>query len=322
MRDRNGGLKGSFSSRMERKFGKYAIPNLSLYLVICYGIGYVVELFGGNLIYYLTLNPYLILHGQIWRLFTWILVPPSGSNIFFTLIMLYFYYSIGTTLERTWGAYRYNVYLFSGMLFTVLGSFLLLGGSALLGGFPAVVDYASGMVVPVSQLQESLWHMPDVAYFVRGTFVSFSGFSTYYINMSIFLAFAATFPEMQVLLMFIIPIKVKVLGILYAVLLVFSCVQGGVVTWVVIGASLMNFLLFFFTSRNLIRMSPRQIKRRREYRKQVRQPSKITKHKCAICGRTELDDPNLEFRFCSKCDGNYEYCMDHLFTHEHVKKRS
>ena len=114
-------------SKFERKFGKYAIRNLSLVLIICYGIGYLLQILAPTVINYLTLNPYFILRGQIWRLVTWVLIPPTESNIFFTLIMMFFYYSIGTTLERTWGTYRYNVYLFSGMLFTALGSFVCMG---------------------------------------------------------------------------------------------------------------------------------------------------------------------------------------------------
>ena len=58
---------------------------------------------------------------------------------------------------------------------------------------------------------------------------------------------------------------------------------------------------------------------RRHKAQQMGYPSNITKHKCAICGRTERDGDDLEFRFCSKCNGNYEYCNEHLFTHEHVK---
>ncbi len=116
-------------SSFERKFGKYAIKNLSFVLVICYAVGYLLEMLdrSGRLVFYLTLDPYAILHGQVWRLFTWILIPPESGNLFFTLIMLYFYCSIGTTLERTWGTYRYNVYLFQGMLFTIAGSFLMMG---------------------------------------------------------------------------------------------------------------------------------------------------------------------------------------------------
>lgn len=145
-------------------------------------------------------------------------------------------------------------------------------------------------------------------------------FSTYYINMSIFLAFAATFPEVQVLLMFIIPVKVKWLGILYGLVLVYDFLfAGSLVTRIAIASSLLSFVIFFFTSRSHIHMSPKQMKRRAEFKQDIRRNSRVTKHKCAICGQTEDDDPSLEFRFCSKCNGNYEYCQQHLFTHTHVQ---
>jgi len=282
-------------SNFEKKFGKYAIKNLSLVLILCYVVGYVIELINSEFLSFLTLNPYAILHGQIWRLFTWIIVPPSSLGLF-TIIMLLFYYSIGSTLERTWGTYRYNVYLLSGMLFTILGSFLWMG------------------YVYLTEDRQLLSVMAEML-FSRGSMY----FSTYYINMSIFLAFAATFPDMQVLLMFIIPVKVKWMGILYGVLLIYDCIMGGAVLRIAIGSSLLNFVLFFITSKNHIHMSPRQIKRRAEFRQDIRKNSKITKHKCAVCGQTEDDNPELEFRFCSKCNGNYEYCQQHLFTHTHVK---
>ena len=286
-------------SPFERKFGKYAIKNLSFVLVACYAIGYVLQMLdrSNTLIYYLTLDPYAILHGQVWRLFTWLLIPPSGSNLFFTLIMLYFYCSIGTTLERTWGTYRYNVYLFQGMLFTIAGSFLLMG-----------FHY--------------LFNADSIAATGADYYFLFSSlhFSTYYINMSIFLAFAATFPEVQVLLMFIIPIKVKVLGIIYGVLLLFEFFATTVDGKFAIAASLLNFVVFFVTSRSKVSLNPKQIRRRQEFKRDVRRNTGITKHKCAICGRTEVDSPQLQFRFCSKCDGNYEYCEEHLYTHTHVKR--
>ena len=98
-------------SRFERKFGKYAVRNLSLVLIACYVIGYVVQLFAPGIMQFLTLNPHAILHGQVWRLVTWVLIPPSSLDLF-TIIMLMFYYSVGSSLERVWGTYRYNVYLF------------------------------------------------------------------------------------------------------------------------------------------------------------------------------------------------------------------
>jgi hypothetical protein len=237
----------------------------------------------------MTLEPAYILKGQIWRLLTWLVIPPDMSNLFFVLIMLYFYYSIGRSLEAVWGTYRLNVYLLSGMLYTILGSFLLY-----------VILRAMGA--------------PELTTFGLA-------FSTTYVNMSIFLAYAATFPDMQVLLFFVIPIKVKVLGIIYGILLVVSCVTSGWVYWVVIGSSLLNFIVFFLTSRNRVHRSPAQIKRQMEFKRETEasRVTKIAKHKCAVCGRTSDTNPELEFRFCSKCNGNFEYCQDHLFTHEHVK---
>ena len=112
------------SGNFEKKFGKYAIKNLSLVLIIGYACGYVFQLIAPGIFDYLYLNPYeIIFLGQIWRLLSWLIVPPSSFG-FFTLLMLYFYYSLGTTLERTWGTYRYNVYIFSGILFTIIGAFL------------------------------------------------------------------------------------------------------------------------------------------------------------------------------------------------------
>lgn len=272
---------------------------------MCYAVGYLLELFdrSGLLISYLTLNPYAILHGQIWRLVTWVLIPPSSGGLFFTLLMLYFYCSIGTSLERTWGTYRYNVYLFQGMLFTIAGSFLLMGYCYL---FKPEISLM-GMVLSINSPRE---------YFT----VIAMMFSTYYINMSIFLAFAATFPDAQVLLMFIIPIKVKWLGIIYAVMLLFQFFGTNVYGKFAIGASLLNFVVFFLTSRSMMHLNPKQIHRRQEFKRDVRRSTGITKHKCAICGRTEVDSPQMQFRFCSKCDGNYEYCEEHLYTHTHIKR--
>ncbi|WP_251209101.1 hypothetical protein [Acetatifactor aquisgranensis] len=279
-------------SNFEKKFGKYAISNLSMILILCYVLGYVIQLINADFLLYLTLDPYAILHGQIWRLFTWIIMPPSSLNPF-TIIMLLFYYNIGTSLEHTWGVYRYNVYLLSGMLFTILGSFVWLGIQFFLTGSAGLKE--TSLIVSLL-------------------------FSTYYVNMSIFLAFAATFPEVQVLLMFLIPVKVKWLGILDGLVLLYDFLfAGGLVTRIVIASSLLNFVIFFLTSRSHIHMTPKQMKRRAEFRQDIRRNSRVTKHKCAICGQTEDDDPNLEFRFCSKCNGNYEYCQQHLFSHTHVK---
>lgn len=282
----------NFLNKMERQYGRYAIHNLTKYMIGCYAIGYILlyigQVFGANFFQYLLLSPYHIMHGQIWRIVSWILIPPSSSNIIFVLIMLSFYYYLGTALERTWGAFRYNVYILGGMLCTVIGAFIL--------------------------------------YFISGPNEMFSlingmSFSTYYINLSIFLAFAMNYPDMEVLFMMIIPIKIKYLALLDVAYLLYDLIRGGWGTRTVIIASLLNFIIYFLMTRNYRRISPQEIHRKQQFKKAVHPQMTPggTRHKCAVCGRTEKDGEHLEFRYCSKCNGNYEYCQDHLFTHQHIK---
>lgn len=290
---------------LKRKLERYAIGNLSFILIVCYVIGFVIQGVYPNLLTWISLNPYWILKGQVWRLVTWVLIPPPSSNILTTVIMLFFYYSIGKSLERTWGDYYYNLYIFSGMFFTIIGAFLTYG---MVSWFPQMS--LTGIAAADMEI------------------VSIAYISTYFINMSIFLAFAATFPDNMVLLMFFIPIKVKWLGIVYGVMLAYEAIQGDAFLRIVIGASLLNFGVFYLFQRKALHGSPRMrmenIKRQRVYKREVENATQafgagISKHKCAICGRTEIDSPDMQFRFCSKCNGNYEYCSEHIFMHTHVE---
>ena len=287
-------------SKFEKKFGKYAIHNLTMVLIMCYVAGYVIELMGSaagnNLLGFLTLDPYRILHGQIWRLVTWVIVPPDSLDIF-TIIMLLFYYNLGTALERTWGTYRYNVYIFSGMLFTIAGSFLCMGVLYLLTG---------GMATETASVV-----------FYSGSYAV----STYYINLSIFLAFAATYPDMQVLFMMVLPLKASWIAVAEAGIYIYSFITGGLIEKIEIVLSLILIGVFFGWMTFAGPSGFKQKKRSQEFQKTT-QKMKVVKrgHKCAVCGRTDKDSPGMEFRYCSKCEGNYEYCMDHLYTHKHVKK--
>ena len=289
-------------NKLERKLGKYAIKNLTLYLLICYAIGYVLifvsEIAKSDFYSLVTLEPYLIIHNlQLWRLFSWVFIPPQTS-VFWALFMFLLYYQLGNALERTWGTFRYNVYIFGGLIFTLIGAFLTYGIFTVMG-------------------------MPAVS---MGSF-----FSTYYINLSIFLAFATCYPDMQVMLYFIIPIKMKWMAIFYVVIIGFEVVHyiaaGAFYGAVPIIASLLNFAIFYFSTKNGNRINPKEIHRRNSYKrastptvqKVTKTGQPITRHRCVVCGRTEASNPELEFRFCSKCNGNYEYCQDHLFTHSHVK---
>lgn len=300
-------------SDFEIKFGKYAVRDLSLKLIILYLIGYAIYYIRPEIMFYMTLNPYAIMHGQVWRLISWLLIPPSASNLFFIAIMLFFYYSIGTSLERVWGTWRYNVFIFTGILLTIVSAFLWMGFSYLLG--------SSGALSQIGP--ENYFGYYSAA------------FSTYYINMGIFFAYALTFPEAMVLLFFIIPVKVKWLGLLDVVYLLYEFVQGTSAMRFAIAATFVNLGILYLQSGRSVRgssygrtmedifygSSPRFGSRGKKAGNAGPgrpQPAGII-HRCAICGRTQADDPDLEFRYCSKCEGGLEYCQDHLFTHVHVK---
>lgn len=282
-------------NKLERKFERYAIHNLMHYIIILYAVGFVLNLIApGFYMEYLSLNANAILHGQIWRIVTFLLQPPDGSPIFI-VFALYLYYMIGQNLEAAWGAFRFNLYFFTGVLFHLIAAL--------------IVYLLTGISFPIG---------------------------TSYLNLSLFFAFAALYPNVEFLLFFVIPIKVKYLALLDGAFFAFTILQGilpayaGGVFGIMYKAdaiaafvSLLNFLIFYVSSRNMKAYSPKEIRRKQAYKKQVHRAEHTyangARHRCAVCGRTELDDPNLEFRYCTKCNGDYEYCQDHLFTHEHVK---
>lgn len=279
-----------FFYAFERKYSRYAIPNLMYYIVILYAVGlavYVVNPMMYWSIYgnYLCLDGRAILHGQIWRLATFLIFPPSfGSfrftSIFFGIIALFMYHSLGQTLESVWGSFRFNVFFFMGMLAQ--------GLACLLGYLIFKQD----------------WML-----------------TTGFLNSSIFLAFAMYFPDVQFLLFFVLPVKAKWLAVVECAVYLYSFVFGTNADRCELLVSLANILLFFLMTRNYKRYAPGEIKRKKQFKKEIKiMPKGSTRHRCAVCGRTELDGVELEFRYCSKCEGNYEYCQDHLYTHKHVKK--
>ena len=268
--------------KLERKFGRYAIHNLMYYIIILYGAGILISVLSPQMYYsYLSLDMSKIFQGQIWRLVTFLMQPPD-NNLLLSLIMLYCYYMMGRTLEQTWGAFRFNLYYLIGVLGSILTALVIY----LISGY----SYALG---------------------------------TGYINLSLFFGIAMTYPDMQFLFLFIIPIKAKWLAIFEAVMYGYLFIMGGWVTKIEIVLSLLNVLLFFFLTRNYSRVNPKQVYRRHEFQKAAKKAGAGTgpsgHHKCAVCGRTDLTNPELSFRYCSKFEGTYEYCQEHLYTHQHVK---
>lgn len=275
-----------FLNKLERKIGRFAIPNLPIILVAFFGIGYLISFVSPEIAMFLTLDPEAIMQGEVWRLISWMMVPPSGASLITMLLLffvLYFYYFMGCSLQNVWGAFVFNIYIFAGIIFTDLG---------------VMVAYWLGLIPGSVSI------------------------STYYLCMSMFLAYATCFPEMRVLLFMIIPIKVKYMGYIDGAFILWTFLVGDLGTKVVIIMLMLNFLIFFLSTRNYKKNSPMQMKRRKKYKKQVRTASMEKQqglYKCAICGQTKEDNPELEFRYCSKCKGNLAYCQNHLFSHTHVK---
>lgn len=297
-------------NKLEKKFGKYAVPDLIKYVVALYCAGAVIGIINPNFYYqYLSLNMKAVFHGQVWRLFTFLIEPYGFSQgMGFLISLIFFFFQVqlfllfGRSLEQAWGTFRFNMYFFSGYLLNIIAALIL-------------------YVSPLHATQYD------------------SGFQ--YIYWSMFFAFALLNPNMEFLLYMVLPIKVKWLAILDAALMVyqiFNSMYCGIRLWaagytatasayfsvaVAIVVAMANFLLYFFSTRNYHRINPKEVHRRREFRRKTVRNNPHpggARHRCAVCGRTELDDENLDFRYCSKCDGSYEYCSEHLFTHQHVKK--
>ncbi len=298
-------------AKMERKFGRYAIRGLMRYVVGISILGTFLGLFDqGIYLNYLSLDIYQILHGQVWRLVTFVLYPSvslqGGGVAFFNIILyaisLYVYFSIGSVLERIWGSFRFNAFYFTGILLTVLAVF----------GYYLVLINANSSVFAFAISRE------------LAKVISLDN-----LNLSLFLVFAFLFPETRFYFNFIIPVKAKWLGYLYLgfnAIQILNCIQIGdfrsIMSMLLIVAALVDFVIFYVIARNPqgFGAAMRQKKRRVVYRNTAQQQASGPRHRCAVCGRTEKDSPALEFRFCSKCEGNYEYCSDHLFTHEHVRR--
>ena len=276
------------------KHPRFGIPNLIRYIVFAQAAVGVADLLisaimGYGVSVFLSFAPYYIFQGQIWRLVTWLFVP-NGSNPFYLLLGCYFYYWIGTSLEREWGTARFNLFYLSGAaLSTVMG--VILG---------ALQPAAFGIDL------------------------------SYYLNLSIFLIIATLYGEMQVLLFFIIPVKMKWMAIVDVVLIALDVFKlGRLGIWVLALAPVASFINYFiftwpFWSAKLgvarRRADPRVINFKQAQR-QARKQAQATggyRHKCAVCGITDQDDPTMEFRYCSKCDGYYCYCMDHINNHVHI----
>ncbi len=255
-------------ARLERRLGRFAIPNLIVFVVGAMGLVWLLEQARPGVEDRIDLDMSAVLHGQAWRLVTFLAIPPPWSP-WWVLIGLYFAWWVGSSLEQHWGAFRFNVYYLTGAVATIASAFVVGGGTNM------------------------------------------------FLNTSLFLAFATLFPDVSVLLMFILPIRVKWLGLASAAYLAYQFVQGPAVVRVAIGAAMFNYVLFFgghwmgmLRSRNL------QV-RQKAKREQFKQGEPVFGHRvCAICGKREADGADIRVCSCDKCGGKPRtLCLEHARNH-------
>ena len=270
----------------------FGIPNLMLYIAVGQIIVWVLGSLFPSVFYLLTLYAPLVLRGQIWRLVTFVLIPNS-DNPFYLLLGCYFYFWIGQMLEREWGTAKFNLFYLCGVALT------------------AVYGMAAGLLTNY------------------GYVLSFA--SIYYVNLSIFLIIATYYGEMQVLLFFVVPVKMKWMAIVDVVLVLLDAVPWFRVGLWVMGLafvpSIVNYFIFTWPVWSMKlgivkrQADPQGInfkRARRQAERKAKEPGGYL-HKCAVCGVTDAIEPDMEFRYCSKCDGYHCYCSNHINNHIHIR---
>ncbi len=287
------------------------IPNLMLYIVIGSALVYILSLVsGGSILYeFLRFDKAAILKGQVWRLITFVFTESPGSNPVLTLIFLYFFYNLGRHIELSIGTFKFNLFYLSGvLLMDVFAMIFCPTGDVLIGQTLYPAEFFSVIVYA------------DLAF---------------YLHLSLLLLFATTNPDSQFLVLFIIPVKAWFMGVVYLLLISLQIINLSYPVMLFPHnlfplVALMNYLLF--VGKDVVNLFPFIEKRRFTVKKAPKtgtihmsgnptrprtQPA--YNHRCTVCGRTDVSDPDLEFRYCSRCNGYYCYCQDHISNHTHVE---
>lgn len=288
------------------------IPNLMLYIAIGSAIVYLMTMFNGGFAIYqlLYFDKAKILQGEVWRLFTYVLtyIPDGG---FLTLVFIYFFYSLGRHVEMTMGTFRFNLFYFSGVI--LMDIFAMI--------FCPVIPSNVSSIAKIENLVLTIPIYLNMAY---------------YLHLSLLLSFATSHPDSQFLILFVIPVKAWIMGIVYLVFIsaeIFNASSPVMLfphnLFPLVG--LLNYLLFtgkdvlnlFPFTRNWLRNKPSK-KRKTSgpipYRQAQPKPKPADyAHRCTICGRTDVSNPELEFRYCSRCNGYFCYCEDHISNHTHIE---
>jgi hypothetical protein len=259
-------------NRLERRFENGGIPNVTLALILAQVSVYIISKVEPQLLNAFYLIPSLVLQGQVWRLVSFLAVPPV-TNPIFAFFFWYLFYLMGNSLEHYWGAFRYNIFLLVGYLATIGVSFLV----------------------------------PNA--------VSSNGF----LQGSVFLAFAFLNPDFQLYILFILPVKIKWLALITWISYGYILITGEWITRFLIFASILNYLLFFWSDiKDRIKTGKRHMAGQAGRFSQTK-PEKAAFHRCVVCGITDISHPDMDFRYCTQCAGTPGYCAEHLQGHPHIQ---
>ena len=265
--------------KLERRLGRFTVPHLAIYLVAGQVFVLLTAMLGLLDPGYFQMAPGQVMHGEWWRLLTFIFMPPSpgifGSGLFSYVFLAFGWYMfalMGGALEGFWGEFRFNLFILTGYVLTVAAAFLTPG------------SYAPNL-------------------FIAG---------------SVFLAFAWLNPDFELVIFFILPVKIKWLAALTWLAYAYNFFTGAPTTRWQIAASVGNFLIFF--ARDIVQTMRHRKKTMTQHVKRIATANDEpeVRHRCTTCGKTNLTHPQMDFRYCSKCAGDQCYCADHIFAHEHL----
>lgn len=268
------------------------IPNLMMYIALGNAVVMIISMINGGYALYdlLCFDKARILQGQVWRLVSYVFTQSTGSYL--ELIFLYFFYMLGRNVEARMGTLKFNLYYLSGVI---------------------MMDIFAMIFSPM---------YPTELYMS----------TAYYLHLSLLLTFATTYPEARFMIFFILPIKAWVLALIYMIMVLVNVINLPFPHCLFPLVALGNYLLFVGSDiKNLL---PASLRARFIKKKQQKPPIVFTQHetgpyivnkpqtythRCTVCGRTDVSHPELEFRYCSRCQGYHCYCNDHIHNHQHIE---
>ncbi len=271
-----------FCARHER----WGVPNLMLFVIAANVVLFLLNstVYGAVFVYrWLTFIPSEIAHGQVWRVITFVLIPNVG-DIFSLAISSLFYFFVGRALENEWGRLKFTIFYFTGVL--------------LQAAFAGVM---------------SIWYGDKVAdYTLTGA---------HYLNMSLFLAYAVLNPDGMVRLYFLIPIKMKWLAIVDLAYILVGVILNPFPANMFPLVAILNVAIFFAGKAfRTLRRKNFEHSNRIDFKKKTKEIKKRGyTHRCIVCGKTDVSNPEEEFRYCSQCKGYACYCSEHINNHTHIK---